>query len=114
MLTAQVSEGLAAWVPVPSHRAVARIPLRFIRAMHVRKFALRRGLMAREFGLVQFELLGGRFRDAGAGAQPLVIGFHVGPFCQLDRRRRHRPVDDGDEIGIGHAEVIEQEFAALR
>src|SRR4051794_4662206 len=37
----------------------------------------------------------------------------VGPFCQIDRRRRHGPVDHGDEIGIGDAEMVEQEFAAL-
>ena len=49
-----------------------------------------------------------------AGAQPLVIGLHIRPFRQFDRRRRHRPVDDGDEVGIRHAEMIEQEFAALQ
>ena len=72
--------------------------------------ALRRGLVACEFGLAQFELLADRSGDAGTCAQPLVIGPNSRPFRQFDRRSCHRPVDDRDEIAIGDAEMVEQEF----
>src|SRR5260370_3036149 len=74
---------------------------------------LSRRLVPREFGLVQLEFLGDGFGDAGARAQPLVIGFHGRPFRKLDRRRRHGPVDYRDEVGVGDAEMVEQEFATL-
>src|SRR6266849_10978695 len=75
--------------------------------------ALRRCLVPREFGLVELEFLRDRSGNAGTRAQPLVIGFHGGPFRQLDRRRRDGPVDDGDEVSAGDAEMVEQEFAAF-
>src|ERR1700687_3786993 len=59
----------------------------------------RRGLL----GLVQLEFFRDRSRDARPRAQPLIIGFHLRPFCQFDWRGRHGPVDDGDEIGVGDA-----------
>src|ERR1700704_4892843 len=52
---------------------------------------LRRRLLPRQFGLVELELLGNRLGDAGAGAQPLVIGFHGRPLRQFDRRGGPRP-----------------------
>jgi tetracycline repressor-like protein len=60
----------------------------------VRIVWLRRCLVPREFGLVQLELFRDRSCDTGTCAQPLVIGFHCGPFRKLDRRCRHGPVDD--------------------
>src|ERR1700736_5662769 len=74
---------------------------------------LRRRLVARLLGLVQLEFFRDRSRDARPRAQPLIIGFHHRPFCQFDWRGRHGPVDDGDEIGVGDAEMVEQEFAAF-
>src|SRR3981081_2441751 len=99
-------------LPYATNAAVYGPPLS--RGRPVERWCLRRRLVPREFGLVQLELLGDRFCDAGARAQALVIGFHCGPFRQLDRRRRHGPVDDSDEISVGDAEMVEQEFATFK
>ena len=63
---------------------------------------------------VVLDLLADRSGDAGTAAQPLVIGLYGRPFRQFDRRRRHGPVDDRDEIRIGYAEMVEQEFPILQ
>jgi hypothetical protein len=74
--------------------------------------ASRRRFVPGLFGLVQLEFLGHRSGDARTRAKPLVIAFHIRPFRKLDRRRRHGPVDDGDEVSVGDAEMVEQELAA--
>src|SRR5260370_11593557 len=77
-----------------------------------RRKASSRRLVARGFGLVGLEFLRDRSGDRGTRAQPVVIRLHGRPIRQFDRRGRHGPVDDGDEVGVGPAEVIEQVFPA--
>src|SRR3954454_7991326 len=71
------------------------------------RMSLRRRLLPRLLGLVQLELFRDRLGDRGPLTQAFVIGLHVRPFGELDRRRRHGPVDDRDEIGVGDAELVE-------
>lgn len=73
----------------------------------------RRRLVAHELGLIQLKLLRARACDTRTGARALVIGLHRRSLRQFDRRRRHGPIDDGDEIGVRDAEMVEQKLAAL-
>ena len=70
--------------------------------------------MARELGLVEFELLGQRPGNRRTLLHPLQIILHRRIFREVDHRRRDTPVQHGGEIGVRHAEMIEQEFAAPR
>jgi hypothetical protein len=78
------------------------------------KKLLRRRLVARDLGLVEFELLRQRLHDARACLEAIEIVGDRRPFLQFDLRRSHAPVQYGAEIGVGDAEVIEQEFAAFQ
>src|SRR5271157_4062404 len=49
--------------------------------------------------------------DLGPGAHSLDVGFHIRPLAKIDGMKL-RPVQNGEEVGIRHGELIAHEVFA--
>jgi uncharacterized protein YbjT (DUF2867 family) len=66
-------------------------------------------LVSLQFLAIERMFFGQRPRDARPLLEARVIALDRAPSLQVDRRR-DVPIEHGDHIGIGDAEVVEQEF----